>query len=261
MTTYMLIDTHAHLDFNDNSPQNITGLVDRAKAAGVTTIIHIGSGDGTKSYAHATTLADSFPNVFTTLGVHPHEANQVNTQVLQDIEKLSSHPKVVAIGEVGLDFHYNHSDQASQELAFRQFIALARKVKKPLSIHSRNCDATLLKIMEEEKAAEVGGIIHCFSSDYPFAQKMLELNFYISFSGIVTFKKAQSVRAAATQLPLNRILIETDSPYLAPVPYRGKPNEPAYVKFVAEKIAELRKISFEEVAHTTTANAKQLLKI
>ncbi len=257
-----LIDSHCHLDFRSFAKEEIPLLLERATQAGLVSMIHIGSGEGTTSFQNAIELVQNDPQLYTTLGIHPHDAKLCDQASLSAIKVMASHNKVVAIGEVGLDYYYEHSDRKQQQEVLRNFASLAKEVKKPLSIHLRDADEDFLKIFHEEKMWECGGVIHCFSSNLAFAQKMIENNFYISFSGIVTFpKKTETIQEAARHIPLDKILIETDSPYLAPIPYRGKRNEPAFVKHVAEKIAELRGISFAEVATQTTKNAKQLFRL
>lgn len=254
----MLIDSHAHLDFDSVDENSINDCLKRAFAAGVEKILHVGSAEKLDSFRNALQVVEHSSNIFTSLAVHPHDANLVDDAVLSEIEDLSSHKKVLAIGEVGLDYYYEHCDRTQQQKVFRQFIQLARRLRKPLIIHSRDAAEDTLKILVEEKAEEVGGVIHCFTYDFAFAQKVLPLNFYISFSGIVTFKNAVLIQDAARELPLDRILIETDSPFLAPVPYRGKKNEPAYLVEVAKKLAELRSDTYENICQATKKNACKL---
>jgi TatD DNase family protein len=257
----MYIDSHAHIDFSSYAPEEIEPLVQRARDAGVGRIVHIGSGEGTASMEGAHKVMERFPDVFAAVGVHPHDAKLVNDTVMARARELAAHPKVVAIGEVGLDFHYNHSTREEQFSALRRFVALAKELKKPLIIHDRDSHDELLQVLKEEGAREVGGVFHCFSGDYEFGKRVLEENFQVSFTGIVTFKKAETTQDAARRLPLERMLIETDSPFLTPMPHRGKRNEPAYVAFVAQKIAELKGLSVDAVAEKTTENAKRLFNI
>ena len=257
----MLIDTHAHIDFSTYAPDEIEPMMQRAREAGVGRIVHIASGEGTRSMEGALNVLERFSDVYAAVGVHPHDANLVDEAVLARARDIAAHPRVVAIGEVGLDFHYNHSTREEQFFALRRFIQLARDLHKPLVIHDRDSHDELLQVLKEEGAREVGGVFHCFSGDYDFGKRVLDENFHVSFTGIVTFKKAEVTQDAARRLPLDRMLIETDSPFLTPVPFRGKRNEPAYVSYVAQKIAELKEISAEEVAEVTTENAKRLFSL
>ncbi len=254
----MYVDSHAHIDFSSYQPQEIETLVERARAAGVETIIHIASGEGTRSMEGANALVERFHDVYAAIGIHPHDAKLVDDVVIQRAREIASHPKILAIGEIGLDFHYHHSPKEQQIEGLRRFIRLAKELHKPVVIHDREAHEELLKIIQEEEAGEVGGVFHCFSGDYEFGKKVLEENFLVSFTGIVTFKKAGEMQDAAQRLPLGKMLIETDAPYLTPEPFRGKRNEPAYVSYVAKKIAELKNISVEEVARVTTLNAQRL---
>ncbi len=202
-------------------------------------------------------LAEKHQNIYASVGVHPdYELEVEPTQ--EELVKLAKHPRVVAIGETGLDYFRLTGDLEWQRNRFRTHIRVAREVDKPLIIHTRNASADTLRIMKEEGADQVGGVMHCFTESLAVAEAAIELGFYISFSGIVTFKKALELKEVAQKIPLERMLIETDSPYLAPVPFRGKLNQPGYVKHVAEEIAKLRGISVEEVGRVTTANFKQL---
>ncbi|HCU25481.1 MAG TPA: hydrolase TatD, partial [Deltaproteobacteria bacterium] len=245
MRCLTFIDTHAHIDFSSYPPEEIDPLVQRAREAGVFRILHIGSGEGLASMEGATRVVERFPDVYAAVGVHPHDAKLVNDAVLTRAREIATHPKVKAIGEVGLDFHYNHSTREEQFEALRGFVRLALELKKPLVIHDRDSHEELLQVLQEEGAREVGGVFHCFSGDYEFGKKVIAENFHVSFTGIVTFKKAEVTQDAAKRLPLDRMLIETDSPFLTPVPFRGKRNEPAYVVYVAEKLAELKGIPVE----------------
>lgn len=257
----MFIDSHAHVDFSSYAAEEVEPLIQRAREAGVHRILHIGSGEGVGSMEGATAVIERFPDVYAAIGVHPHDAKLVNEAVLARAKQIASHPKVKAIGEIGLDFHYNHSDREAQFAALRAFIGLAKELKKPVVIHDRDSHEELLQVLKEEKAGEVGGVFHCFSGDYEFGKRVIDENFHVSFTGIVTFKKAEQTQEAAKHLPLERMLIETDSPFLTPIPFRGKRNEPAYVRYVAEKIAELKGLSVEEVAERTSANAVKLFSL
>ena len=205
-------------------------------------------------------LSENYPNLFASVGVHPDYENLEEPQSIQ-LATLACHPRVVAIGETGLDYFRLKGDLEWQRERFRQHIRAARLCNKPLIIHTREAAEDTLRIMEEEGADTVGGVMHCFTESWEVAQRAMALNFYISFSGIVTFKKAVGLKDIATRVPLERMLIETDSPYLAPVPHRGKTNQPAFVKHVAEEIAALRGISLDQVAEATTRNFFKLFKV
>lgn len=254
----MFIDSHAHVDFSSYKAEEIEGVVQRALEAGVENIVHIGSGEGLESMEKTPELLDRFDCLYGSIGVHPHDAKLVNDEVIEQARHLAAHPKVVAIGEVGLDFHYMNSPREAQMEALRKFIRLAKELKKPIIIHDRDSHEELLTILKEEEAREVGGVFHCFSGDYAFGKKVIDENFLVSFTGIVTFKKALETQDAAKRLPLEKMMIETDSPFLTPVPFRGKRNEPAFVSYVAAKIAELKGLAVEDVARVTTLNAHRL---
>ncbi|MCB1214925.1 MAG: YchF/TatD family DNA exonuclease [Deltaproteobacteria bacterium] len=256
----MFVDTHAHIDFSSYSKEEIPEIIKRATEAGVENIIHIASGEGTQSFEGAWDIIDTYDHIYAAVGVHPHDAKEVDEAVLERIKDLARHPKIKAIGEVGLDFHYNHSPADKQKEVLRQFIHLAKELKKPIIIHDRDSHEEILNILKEEKAHEVGGVFHCFSGDYKFGKRVLDENFLVSFTGIVTFKKADQTQEAAQKLPLEKMMIETDSPFLTPVPFRGKRNEPAYVKHVAEKIAELKGLSLEDIGRVTSLNARRLFR-
>lgn len=254
----MFIDSHAHVDFSSYQAEEIEGVVQRALEAGVENIVHIGSGEGLESMEKTPGLLDRFDCLYGSVGVHPHDAKLVSDQVIDQARTFAAHPKVVAIGEVGLDFHYMNSPRKAQEEALRKFVRLAKELKKPIIIHDRDSHEELLTILKEEEAREVGGVFHCFSGDYAFGKRVIEENFLVSFTGIVTFKKALETQDAAKRLPLEKMMIETDSPFLTPEPFRGKRNEPAFVSYVAAKIAELKGLAVEDVARMTTLNAHRL---
>jgi TatD DNase family protein len=249
----VLIDSHAHLDgFED-----IIQVVQRARDNGVEKIIAVSS-DLTSS-KRTVEVASSFPTVFAAVGIHPHEASSFTAESFSEIEKLARVKKVVAIGETGLDYHYMNSPPDVQINSFREHVRLAKRLQIPVIVHVREAFDEVYQILEEERAEK--SVIHCFTGNYEIAKKYIELGFHISFSGMVTFKNAEDVRGAAKNIPLEMALVETDSPYLAPIPFRGKKNEPAYVKYVAEKIAEVRGVSFREIAEKTTANAEKLFML
>src|SRR4030095_11447373 len=197
----MLIDSHAHLSFKDYPAEEMEAVLARARENGVETIINIGAGDGYEGNLKAVEFAEHHPDIYATVGVHPHDAQIVTDEMVENLKALTSERKVVAIGEIGLDFHYNHSDPKTQEEVFRRMIRLAREVNLPISIHNRDSDARLYEILEEEKGFEGGGVVPCFSSDWAFAQKMIDRGFYISFSGIITFKKAEELREVVKKVP------------------------------------------------------------
>ncbi|NLZ93109.1 MAG: TatD family hydrolase [Firmicutes bacterium] len=250
-----LIDTHAHLT-DERFNEDLDDVLVRAKAAGLGKIISIGC-DLPSSEA-AIALAAANDNIFAAVGIHPHEASSAGQDALQALKKLADSPKVVAIGEIGLDYYYRFSSADQQKDVLRRQIRLAREMALPVIIHNRDAHEDILAILRAEKAYEVGGVMHCFSGDLNFAMQCLELGFYLSFAGIVTFKKPGDLPLVVQEMPLERLLIETDSPYLAPVPFRGRRNEPAYVVHVAEKIAQLRQLEFSKIAEITTQNAQKL---
>lgn len=255
----MLIDTHCHLD-TEYFPEGADETLARARSAGVTGFVCIGVGSINQARS-AVEIARRRSDVWATLGVHPHDAASCDAAFEAELLALAAEPRVVAIGEVGLDFHYDHSPRDRQAEIFRRFIQLARELKKPLVIHTRSAPTETLRILSEENARDVGGIIHCFSEDKAFAARALELGFYLSFSGIVTFKRSLAIQEVAAWAPSERILVETDSPYLAPVPLRGKRCEPAFVLHTARCVAELRGVGLEEVAQQTSQNAARLLGV
>jgi len=254
----MLFDTHAHLNadqFNDD----VEDVINRAMDNGVTKIVVVGFDRPT--IVRAMELVDKYPQIYGCIGWHPVDAIDCTEEDLQWIEELSRHPKVVALGEMGLDYYWDKSPKEVQKDLFRQQIRLAKKLKMPIVIHNREATEDVVTILKEEEAGEVGGIMHCFSGSVETAMECIKMNFYISLGGPVTFKNAKRPKEVAKAVPLDRLLIETDCPYLAPHPYRGKRNEPAYVKLVAEEIAAIKGISFEELAEITTKNAKRVFKI
>ena len=252
----MFLDSHAHLD----GPQfaaDREATIQRAYDAGVRAMLAIGNGDGPDDIACAIPFAERYPWIYASVGVHPHEARLLTPAHLANMESLARHPRVIAIGEIGLDYHYDHSPRDVQRAVFARLIALARAVKKPIVVHTRVAAEDTLSLLASEGARDVGGVIHCFSEDRPFAERALDLGFDLSFSGILTFKSARAIHEVAAWAPLDRILVETDSPYLAPVPMRGKPCEPAFVTYTATRLAELRGLDMAALAEATTANAER----
>ncbi|WP_077303878.1 TatD family hydrolase [Terribacillus halophilus] len=254
----MLFDTHAHI--NDKQfAEDREEMLQRAVDAGVSRLVVIGC--DAEGITSAIELAEKYDFVYAAIGWHPVDAIDMTDTDLERIEELSTHPKVVAIGEMGLDYHWDKSPKDVQKDVLRQQIQLARRVKLPIIIHNREATADIIPILREEGAAEVGGIMHCYSDEADLIQEFLDMNFYISLGGPVTFKNARAPKEVAKIVPADRLLIETDCPYLAPHPNRGKRNEPAYVKLVAEQIAELRGIGYEELAELTMRNAERLYQI
>lgn len=250
----MLVDSHCHLDFPDFAEEGIDKIVQRANERGVgymqTICTHISKFDQIKS------IAEKFPNVFCSVGVHPHHSNEASEDTTTaEIVKLSQHPKCIGIGEAGLDYFYDFSPPEKQKQVFRQHIEACLATGLPLIVHSRDAEDDTIDVIEETRAGTpIKVLLHCFSSSRSMAMRALELGYYFSFSGIVTFPKSLDIQQSAKDIPLDRILVETDAPYLAPPPYRGKRNEPAYVLHIAEKIAELKGITPPEVARATTDN-------
>lgn len=255
----MLIDSHCHLDQLDLTPYD--GKLDKAlanaKTHGVGHFLCVCI--DLEHFPDVLKIAEQYDNVYASVGLHPNE--KVNAEpTVTELIKLAQHPKVIAIGETGLDYYRSEGDVSWQQQRFRYHIQAALQVKKPLIVHSRQAREDTIRILREEGADKIGGVMHCFTEDWEMAKQAIALNFYISFSGIVTFKNARELQEVARQVPLNKMLIETDSPYLAPNPFRGKPNEPAYVRYVAEYIAELRQLNFSVVAEQTTKNFFELFK-
>jgi TatD DNase family protein len=253
-----LIDTHAHLDMSEFKA-DLPQVIQRAHEAGVSTIMTVGIDPA--SCRKAIKIAETYPGIFTILGIHPHDAAQVDERDLDSLKALARHEKVKAWGEIGLDFFRNLSPPAIQQERFRQQITIAKELKLPLVIHSRSATRETISCLRQEGAAEVGGVIHCFSGDAKAARQYLEMGFVISIPGVITFNKAQGLREVVQGLPSDKLLLETDAPFLAPVPYRGKRNEPAYVRLVAEAVAKIRKQDISELAATTTENACRVFNL
>ena len=248
----LLVDSHCHLDFPSLSG-DLDGVVARAAAAGVGTMVTICT--RVERFAAILAIAERFDNVYCSVGLHPHSAAEEPDLSTERLIELAGHAKVVGIGESGLDFHYDKSPRDIQAQLFRRHIAAARETGLPLIVHSRAADAEMIAILRDEAAkGPFPGVLHCFSSGPELARAALELGFYISFSGILTFKNADEVRAVALETPLERLLVETDAPYLAPVPHRGKDNEPAFVANTANKLAELRGLTSRQMAEQSTVN-------
>lgn len=260
----MFVDSHCHLDRVDLRPYDgdFGHLMAATAEAGVSHMLCVSINLG--QYPAMRSLVGPYPSVTVSVGVHPNEGGEgaaVAEPSVEGLVALADDPRNVAIGETGLDYYYGQGDLERQRVRFRTHIAAARACRKPLIIHSRDAPADTIRILREEHAEEVGGVLHCFTETWEMASQGLDLGFYVSFSGIVTFKNAGALREVARQVPLDRLLIETDSPYLAPVPYRGKPNEPRLVRHVASCIAELRGIPLDELAAVTSANYFRLFGV
>ena len=254
----MLFDTHAHLNAEQYN-EDLEAVIDRAKSEGVSKVVVVGFDRPT--IVKPMELAETYSFIYAAVGWHPVDAIDMTDKELAWIEELAAHPKVVALGEMGLDYHWDKSPKHIQKEVFRKQIALAKKVKLPIIIHNREATMDIVQILKEEGAQEVGGIMHCFSGSIETAKECMKMNFYISFGGPVTFKNAKNVKEVAASVPLDRLLIETDCPYLTPHPFRGKRNEPGYVKLVAEELAALKGLSYEELANITMENAKKVFGI
>lgn len=257
----MIIDSHCHLNIlPEDKVGTIEEVIAKAQELGVERMLCVAINP--EQWHEVLELADKYDCVYASIGVHPCEDKTV---VVTDeaLIEAASHPKVLAIGEVGLDyFHFEgEADMSWQHDRFKQHIRIAKQLNKPLIIHTRQSTPDCLKILEEESAQEVGGIMHCFVEDLATAERAMQIGFYISFSGIVTFKNAKDIKAVAQALPLERILVETDSPYLAPTPYRGKTNQPGYTRYVVQEIADLKALPFDTVAQATTENFNRLFKL
>ena len=246
----MLVDSHCHLDFPELS-ENITQTLDLMKINQVLCALCVSV--NLEKFPDVLALAEKYSCLYASVGVHPDATNNQEPSVA-DLLKLADHPRVIAIGETGLDYYWHKEAPEWQKNRFRTHIQAALSAKKPLIVHNRDAGADTIRILKEEHAEKVGGIMHCFVDTWEIAEQALALGFYISLSGIVTFKNAKSIQEIAKRIPLNRLLLETDSPYLAPVPFRGKTNQPAYLKYIAEEVARLRNISFSEIKSASTNN-------
>jgi len=256
----MLIDSHAHIQGKEYAGE-VEAVIERARAAGVEKIIAVGGAGDMSSNTEAIALAESFANVYATVGMHPHDAKDVGQDEFEKLKILSAHRKVIAVGETGLDYHYDHSPRDVQRRVFAQFIHMASETELPLVVHERDAAGDAADLLRGEGAGKLRGVIHCFTGDYDAACAYLDLGFYISFAGIITFKNADPLREIVRKVPLERMLIETDSPYLTPVPHRGKRNEPAYVHLVGETVAKMKRLSLVEIARVTSDNVKELFGI
>jgi TatD DNase family protein len=263
----MFVDSHAHLDSERFGADRADVLV-RARAAGLSAMVAIGNGDGPADVDCGIKLAEQYEFIYATLGIHPHEARLADEAAYQNMERLARHPKVIAWGEIGLDYFYDHSPRDVQTEVFMRQMELAAAAKLPIVIHCRPSDGSdnawedfFALAQQHWRPHALGGILHCFTGNWPQARRALDLGFMISFAGNLTFPKAQQIRDAAVEVPLDRLLIETDSPFLAPVPHRGKRNEPAFVVETAKKLGELRGLTAEEIGQQTSENFYKFFKL
>jgi TatD DNase family protein len=256
----MLIDSHAHIQGSEYASE-VEAVLKRAQEAGVEKIIVVGGAGELSSNEAAVALTESHPTLYATVGMHPHDAKDVGEDEIEKLKRLTAKPKVVAVGETGLDFYYNHSPHDVQRKIFTRFIHMARETGLPLVVHERDAFKDAGELLRNEGGGEVRGVIHCFTGNHEAARQYLDLGFYLSFTGIITFKNAGPLREVVRAIPLEKMFVETDSPYLTPVPHRGKRNEPAYVRLVAETIAKVKGLDLEEVARVTTQNVRQLFRI
>jgi len=254
----MLVDSHSHLEMPEFN-RDLEAVIQRAKASGVGYIFTVGTEK--QDWAKALEIAHSYPSVYAILGVHPHNAKEIDEETYSTLRKLCRDEKVRAYGEIGLDFYRNLSPRDVQLKRFQEQIALAKELGLPIVVHDREAHKETLEILKSEKAEEYGGIIHCFSGDLEMAKECIEMGFLISIPGTITFKNAGGFHEVVKQIPMDSLLIETDAPFLAPVPFRGKRNEPSYVRYTAQKVAEIKKVSFEKVAEVTTENALRVYRL
>ncbi|WAH39096.1 TatD family hydrolase [Alicyclobacillus dauci] len=251
----MLFDTHCHL-MDEQFVDDLDDVLSRARQEGVTRIV-IPAVDVPTAH-RAIAIAEANPGVYAAVGVHPEAAKDVPAEDFAEVERLAQHPKVVAIGEIGLDYYWDAAPRPEQQSVMRRQVEIAKRVQLPIIVHNRESTADIVELLKDSGASQVRGVMHCFSETLDVAKECMELGFYISFGGPVTFKKADDVREVAANIPADRLLVETDSPYLTPHPFRGKRNEPARVRLVAEKLAEIRGVSLSELAAQTTSNALEL---
>lgn len=251
----LLVDSHAHLD-GGQFANDLDATVERATANGISHILTIGC--DLESSAKSIAVAEKYENIFAAVGVHPHDATEINEEALAKLLSMLAHPKVVALGEIGLDYYRDRSPRDIQRTAFRQQIRLAKEVGKPIIVHDRDAHDEVIQILKEENASEVGGVLHCFSGDLEMAKQCLELGFYLSFTGTITYPKNEVIRNIIAEIPIDRMLVETDCPYLSPQKFRGKRNEPAYVRYTAEKLADIKGLTIEDVARVTSRNCHDL---
>ncbi len=254
----MLIDSHAHLEMPEFK-KDLEPVIQRAKESGVEYIFTVGTEK--KDWKRALEIAESHPSIYAVLGVHPHNAKEIDEETYPMLRELCRNEKVRAYGEIGLDFFRNLSPRDLQLKRFREQIGLARELGLPVVIHDREAHRETLEILKSERAGDRGGIIHCFSGDYEMARACMEMGFLISIPGSITFKNAEGLREILRRIPIASLLVETDAPFLTPEPFRGKRNEPSYVRYTAQRLAEVKKISFEKVAEATTENALRVYRL
>ena len=254
----MLIDSHAHLEMPEFK-KDLEAVIQRAKESGIEYIFTVGTEE--KDWKRALEIADSHPSIYAILGVHPHNAKEINDRTYPMLRELCLNGKVRAFGEIGLDFFRNLSPRDVQLKRFREQIGLAKELGFPVVIHDREAHQETLEILKSERAGECGGIIHCFSGDYEMAKTCMDMGFYISVPGSITFKNAEGFREVVRRIPLESLLVETDAPFLTPEPFRGKRNEPSYVRYTAQRVAEVKNISFEKMAEVTTQNAMRVYRL
>ncbi|HSB04581.1 MAG TPA: TatD family hydrolase [Thermodesulfobacteriota bacterium] len=254
----MLTDSHAHLEMPEFK-KDLEEVIQRATISGVDHIFTVGT--ERRDWKRALEIACSYPKIYAILGVHPHNAKEIDERTYPALKELCKNEKVRAYGEIGLDFFRNRSPREVQIKRFREQIALARELHLPIVVHDRDAHQETLDILKSEKAEDCGGVIHCFSGDYRMAKECLDMGFYISVPGTITFKNAGEFQEIVIRLPLDSLLVETDAPFLAPVPFRGKRNEPGFVRHTAQKIADLKKVPFEKVAEVTTQNALTVFRL
>ncbi len=253
-----LIDSHTHLDM-PQFQKDLHGVIERARNSGVVAMITVGI--SLDSSEKALEIARKYPFIYSTVGCHPHGAHDLPGEEMSRLKELAMDPRVVAWGETGLDYYRDRAPRDKQRACLRQQVALARECRLPLVIHDREAHDDVIRILKDESAQEVGGVIHCFSGDWNYAKKCLDLGFYISVPGTVTYKNAEIQREVVRKCPLERLMVETDAPYLTPVPYRGKRNEPAYVVFTAKKVSELRNMPLDEISERLTENTVRLFRL
>lgn len=253
-----LVDSHCHLEMSDFR-NDLEEVIRRAIESGVEYMFTVGT--ESQDWATAVEVAENHPSVYAILGVHPHNAKEIDDQTYPTLLKLCKGKKVKAYGEIGLDFFRNLSPREVQIRRFREQIGLAQEINLPIIVHDRDAHQEIVEILRAEKAEQCGGIIHCFSGDYDFAKKCMDMGFYISIPGSITFKNAEGYREVVRNIPLDSLLVETDAPYITPVPFRGKRNEPSFVRYTAQKVAEVKNIAFEKLAEATTRNALRVYGI
>lgn len=253
-----LIDSHAHLD-DDRFDSDRTEIINKLMANGIEMVLNPGADLATSK--KAVKLAEEYSFIYAAVGCHPHDSKYMNEETMNIFRELSKNKKVIAIGEIGLDYYYDNSDRETQKKWFREQIKLANELDMPYIVHDRDAHEDLFRIMKEEAKSNTRGILHCYSGSVEMAKEFIKLGFYISLAGPVTFKKAKTPKMVAKEIPLDKLLIETDSPYLTPEPYRGKRNEPMFVKYVAEEIANIRNVSLDVIAESTNKNFRKLFNL